>query len=115
MPLEDAIGLVDRDFERYCQGVREGRIPPRRVEPTKQQMGQLLSKAAAGEQLSADQLQSVIAALQKQQQSTPSNPPPGRLSDPGQCHVTQLYATRASFPCFHLVFGCSLGTRLVST
>lgn len=90
MPLEDAIGLVDRDFDRYCQGVREGRIPPRRPEPSKQQVGQLLSKAASGEQLSHDQLQSVISALQKQQQSSAANPPPIRQSEPGQLQIVAL-------------------------
>lgn len=26
MPLEDALGLINRDFSRYCQAVREGHI-----------------------------------------------------------------------------------------
>ena len=83
MPLEDAISLVDRDFERYCQNVREGRIPPRRVGLNKEQGGQLLTKAAAGEQLNSEQLQSVISALQKQQQNSSPTASVGRPSEPG--------------------------------
>ena len=26
MPLEDALGLINRDFSHYCQAVREGRF-----------------------------------------------------------------------------------------
>lgn len=26
MPLEDALGLINRDFSRYCQAVREGHM-----------------------------------------------------------------------------------------
>ena len=70
MPLEDALGLVDRDFERYSQGVRTGRIPPRHAQPQKQnEVTDLLSQAASGEQLSPNQLQQVIEALQKQKHS----------------------------------------------
>lgn len=66
MPFEDALGLVDRDFERYAQSVREGRIPPRRPHPPKSNVSDLLGQAASGEQLSPNQLQMVIEALQKQ-------------------------------------------------
>ena len=78
MPLEDALGLVDRDFEHYLVGVREGRIPPRRSTLRQQQpsssqqnsggkdVPQLLAKLAADEMLSHDQLQTVISSLQKQ-------------------------------------------------
>lgn len=66
MPLEDALGLVDRDFDRYMQALRAGRIPPRRPIPRKNDVSGLLSQAASGEQLSANQLQQVIEALQKQ-------------------------------------------------
>lgn len=63
MPLEDALGLVDRDFDRYMQGLRAGHIPPRRK---KNEVSGLLNQAASGEQLSGNQLQQVIEALQKQ-------------------------------------------------
>ena len=66
MPLEDALTLVDRDFQRYSADVREGRIPPRRQ---KNELSSLLAQAAGGEQLNTDQLQQVIEALQKQKQS----------------------------------------------
>ena len=85
MPLDDALGLVDRDFERYCQNVREGRIPPRRPAPSKDDVSELLSKAASGEQLNQEQLHSVINALQKQRHSAPAGQQSsGRLSEPGQ-------------------------------
>lgn len=85
MPLDDALGLVDRDFARYCQNVREGRIPPRRPVPTKDDVSQLLTKAASGEQLNQDQLHSVINALQKQKHNAPAGlPSSGMPSESGQ-------------------------------
>ena len=76
MPLDDALGLIDRDFERYCQGVREGRIPPRKPpRDSKADVSSLLSKAASGEQLDAIQLQSLIDALQEKKQSTSASRP----------------------------------------
>ena len=69
MPLEDALGLVDRDFDRYTMNVREGRIPPRRPVAQKSEVSNLLSQAASGEQLTPSQLQQVISALEKQKQS----------------------------------------------
>jgi hypothetical protein len=68
MPLEDALGLVERDFARYMQGLRSGLIPPRRGAPKRNEISGLLSQAASGEQLSHNQLQQVIEALQKQKQ-----------------------------------------------
>ena len=65
MPLEDALALVDRDFQRYLLNVREGRIPPRRP---KNEVSSLLSQVASGSQVSSDQLQHVIDVLQKQKQ-----------------------------------------------
>ena len=73
MPMDDALGLVDRDFERYCQNAKEGRLPPRRSAPSKDEVPNLLSKAAAGEQLDQGQLQAVINVLQRQQQAIPSH------------------------------------------
>ena len=66
MPLDDALGLVDRDFTRYTMSVREGRIPPRRPVAPKNEVASLLGQAASGEQLTPSQLQQVIDALQKQ-------------------------------------------------
>ena len=78
MPLDDALGLIDRDFERYCLGVREGRIPPRKPpRDSKASVSTLLSKAASGEELDPSQLQSLINILQeKKQNSSASRPPP---------------------------------------
>ena len=67
MPLEEALSLVDRDFQCYTIDVREGRIPPRRQ---KNELSSLLSQAASGGQLSTEQLQQVIEALQKQKQQS---------------------------------------------
>ena len=67
MPLDDALGLVDRDFERYNRDVREGHIPPRRpIVPRKNDVSDLLTQAASGDRLTPGQLQQVIEALQKQ-------------------------------------------------
>jgi hypothetical protein len=78
MPLDDALGLIDRDFERYCLGVREGRIPPRKPpRDSKGSVSTLLSKAASGEDLDPSQLQSLINILQeKKQNSSATRPPP---------------------------------------
>ena len=65
MPLEDALSLVDRDFQRYMLLVHEKKIPPRR---SKNEVSNLLSQVASGSQVSADQLQHVIDVLQKQKQ-----------------------------------------------
>lgn len=70
MPLDDALGLVDRDFDRYVQGVRAGHIRPRRPVPKKSEVSNLLTQAASGEQLSSNQLQQVIEALQKKQHTS---------------------------------------------
>ena len=71
MPLDDALGLLDRDFERYLQGVREGRVPPRKPpRDAKSSVSSLLSKAASGDDLDAGQLQSLIDILQEKKQST---------------------------------------------
>lgn len=74
MPLDDALGLIDRDFERYCQGVREGRIPPRKPpkDSSKDAVSSLLSKAASGEDLDPGQLQSLIEILQEKKQNSSS-------------------------------------------
>ena len=78
--MEDALGLVDRDFLRYNQSVREGRILPRRPPSQKGEVTDLLSQAASGEQLNPDQLQRVIEALQKQKQHQNGRPSPRQLS-----------------------------------
>lgn len=69
MPLDDALRLVDRDFERYCIDVREGRVPVAQRRPPKNDVSSLLGKVAAGGQLRADQIDMVINTLQKQKES----------------------------------------------
>ena len=68
MPLDDALGLVDRDFERYCIDVREGRVTVNQHRPTKNDVSALLGKVAAGGQLRPDQIDAVINTLQKQKE-----------------------------------------------
>ena len=70
MPLDDALGLVDRDFERYCLDVREGHIPARTPRQSKPDMSSLLSKVASGEQLRPEQLDVIINTLQRQKESS---------------------------------------------
>ena len=88
MPLDDALGLIDRDYERYSQNVRDGRLPPRRGPANKEDVSQLLSRAASGDSLSQDQLSAVISALQKKQEhKSPTAQPAsgsGRPSEPGE-------------------------------
>lgn len=83
MPLDDSLGLVDRDYERYCQNVREGRIPPRRpASSSRNDVSSLLNKAASGEKLDPQQLEAIISELQKQkEQNTTSRMPEGQLND----------------------------------
>ena len=83
MPLDDALGLIDRDFERYCQGVREGRIPPRKPprDSKSADVSSLLSKAASGEELNAGQLQSLIDILQEKKQNSSTPRPAASLGE----------------------------------
>ena len=57
MPLDDAIGLIDRDFERYCQTNRGngGRVTG------------LMAKAAAGHNLTTNEINVLINNLQQKQ------------------------------------------------
>ncbi len=80
MPLEDALGLVGRDFERYCLDVREGHIPARTARPAKPDMSVLLNKMASGEQLRPEQLDMVINSLQKQKDTSSNETYPTQQS-----------------------------------
>lgn len=51
MPLEDALGLINRDFSHYCQAVREGRFRQQQQKP--------------GSDLTIEQLTTVIDNLQQ--------------------------------------------------
>lgn len=91
MPLEDAMGLIDRDFERYSYSP-EGRYhyPLSRASggissadhngsgrPGDKSV-ELMSKAASGDNLSSSELQLLISSLQqKQNMSSRSMDPPG--------------------------------------
>ena len=87
MPLSDSLGLVDRDYERYCQSVHEGRIPPRRsAGSSKSDVSSLLNKVASGEKLEPQQLEAVISELQKQKERSS-----GRMTDEGQLHILTSY------------------------
>ena len=60
MPLEDALGLINRDFSRYCQAVREGHM-------RQQSKGSDLSAAigSGGGDFTLEQITSVIDNLQQ--------------------------------------------------
>lgn len=60
MPLEDALGLINRDFSHYCQAVREGQMP-------RQQSKRLDMAAPSGGSgdLSIEQISSLIDNLQQ--------------------------------------------------
>lgn len=79
MPLDDAMRLVGQNFEQYMQDLRErakssstqdlGKsktTAPKQEEKT--DVSSLLSKAATGADLSADQLTKLIDSLSKRQQ-----------------------------------------------
>ncbi len=70
MPLDDALGLVGRDYERYCLDVRDGHISARTATPAKPDVSVLLNKMASGEQLRPEQLDMVINSLQKQKEAS---------------------------------------------
>ena len=91
MPLDDALGLIDRDFERYCLGVREGRIPPRKPpRDSKASVSTLLSKAASGEELDPSQLQSLIDILQEKKQNSAASRPPPALGESNIIRVEKV-------------------------
>ncbi len=70
MPLDDALGLVDKDYERYCLDVRQGHIPARTARPAKADVSSLLGKMASGEQLRPEQIDMVINTLQRQKEAS---------------------------------------------
>lgn len=72
MPLDDALGLVDRDFERYYIDVREGHVVPHQQHHSKNDITALLTKVASGDQLRPDQIDVVISTLQKQKETNSS-------------------------------------------
>lgn len=57
MPLEDALGLINRDFSRYCQAVREGHIP--------RHQSKRPEVPPSGGDLSVEQISSLIDNLQQ--------------------------------------------------
>ncbi len=74
MPLGDAIGLIERDYDRYGRTGRiSGRSPPR---PTigggtggRDSVSSLMAKAAAGGNLSSGELNTLISTLQQKHSS----------------------------------------------
>ena len=64
MPLEDALSLVSKDFERYVASGR-ATAATRKPAPTAD-VPTLLGKAATGASLSSNEISAVISALQKQ-------------------------------------------------
>ena len=58
MPLEDALGLINRDFSRYCQAVREGHMRQQSNRPPD------VASAGGSSDLTIEQITSVIDNLQ---------------------------------------------------
>ena len=88
MPLDDAIGLINRDYDRYCQTIRNPRLlgggagggagggggggagsgGGRGGGGEARTATSLMAKAAAGHNLSPDELNLLITSLQQKQQ-----------------------------------------------
>ena len=68
MPLDDAIALIDRDYERYCQsrGISSG--SGLGVGGASDRVSDLMAKAASGRDLSSSELSTLISSLQQKQQ-----------------------------------------------
>ena len=64
MPLDDALGLISKDFDRYQQSGRAH--AGARKSALSNDVPDLLGKAASGASLSSDELSAVISALRKQ-------------------------------------------------
>lgn len=62
MPLEDALGLINRDFSRYCQAVREGHL---RQQSKRPDMTAGFGRGGSGGDLTIEQISSVIDNLQQ--------------------------------------------------
>lgn len=60
MPLEDALGLINRDFSRYCQAVREGHM---RQQSKRSDLASALG--GGGSDITIEQISSVIDNLQQ--------------------------------------------------
>ena len=89
MPLADAIGLIERDYDRYCHTARStGRTPllskgggdgaligagggvgDSTSGQLRDDVSSLMAKAAAGGNLSAEELTTLISTLQQKQNS----------------------------------------------
>lgn len=61
MPLEDALGLINRDFSRYCQAVREGHM---RQQSKRPDITAAFGGSSGGD-LTIEQISSVIDNLQQ--------------------------------------------------
>ena len=60
MPLEDALGLINRDFSRYCQAVREGHMRQQSKRPP-----DVAAAPGGSGDLTIEQITSVIDNLQQ--------------------------------------------------
>ena len=75
MPLGDAIGLIERDYDRYCRTGRvSGRSPPRTTGGGGDGVTSLMAKAATGGNLSAGELSTLISTLQQKHSSMRPTP-----------------------------------------
>ena len=63
MPLDDALGLIATDFERY---ISEGRASSQKRGEGMSSISHLIGKLSANENLSSQELETVINSLQQQ-------------------------------------------------
>lgn len=66
MPLEDALGLINRDFSHYCQAVREGHMRQQQAKRSDISAAAAFSggSGGGGGDLTIEQISSVIDNLQ---------------------------------------------------
>lgn len=64
MPLEDALGLINRDFSHYCQAVREGHMRQQQAKRSDISAAAFSGGGGGGGDLTIEQISSVIDNLQ---------------------------------------------------
>ena len=85
MPLGDALGLIERDFNNYLYGPSRDSLPPPSAAtgapPARSSVTSLMTRAAGGEQLNESELSVLISSLQQQQTKPTSSRPMAALGN----------------------------------
>lgn len=99
MPLGDALGLIERDFNNYLYGPSRDSLPPPSAasgaSPARSSVTSLMTRAASGEQLNESELSMLISSLQQQQTKPTTSRPLAAL---GNTNTLLLH-----IHCFHLI------------